>query len=142
RCTQCTLLRQARVGSSSGSGVSCGGLSFSGTLRRLTRMRVHVEDRPRIESTRTSSTANCFAASGFFFFQRSRPANALSLSGELATTINGIFVRAFGAAFFVTVLFVAIFFVAVFFVAALAPFAREGATRGASPSILRKCGGQ
>ena len=44
-------------GSSSGSGVSCGGRSASGTCRRLTRTRVQVDDRPRMESTRTSSTA-------------------------------------------------------------------------------------
>ena len=36
---------------------ACGGLIFSGMLRRLTRMRVHVDDRPRIESTRTSLAA-------------------------------------------------------------------------------------
>ena len=46
-------------------------------------------------------------------------ASAASLLGEFATTTRGIFVRG------------------VFF----AGFAREGATRGASPSILRKCGG-
>ena len=57
-------------------------------------------------------------------FHRSRPARAASLSGEFATTISGIFVRGF------------------FAVASSAELAREGATRGASPSILRKCGGQ
>src|SRR6187455_1346023 len=34
--------RHSRVGSSSGSGVSCGGRSGSGTLRRFTRMRVQI----------------------------------------------------------------------------------------------------
>ena len=34
---------------------------LSGTLRRFTRMRVHVDERPRIESTSTSSTASSFA---------------------------------------------------------------------------------
>src|SRR5262249_36144553 len=53
-------------------------------------------------------------------FQRSRPARAAALSGELDTTISGILTRGFWAAF----------------------FARDGATRGASESILRKCGGQ
>ncbi len=47
--------RHSRVGSSSGSGVSCGGRSSSGTWRRLTRMRVQVEERPRMGSTSTSS---------------------------------------------------------------------------------------
>src|ERR1700690_2549319 len=88
-------------------------------------MRVHVDEEPRIESTNTSSTARRLAASACLLFHRSRPASAASLLGELATTSNGIFVR--GA----------------FFAAGLAAvgLAREGATRGASPSILRKCGG-
>ena len=47
-----------------GSGVSCGGRISSGTWRRFTRMRVQVDDRPRIESTSTSSTARSSAASG------------------------------------------------------------------------------
>src|SRR5271154_7022995 len=84
-------------------------------------MRVQVEDVPRIESTSTSSTASRAAAWAYLLFHLSRPASAASLSGEFATTIKGIFVR--GA-----------------FLAA-ADLAREGATRGASPSILRKCGG-
>src|SRR3984957_628774 len=83
-------------------------------------MRVQVEDVPRIESTSTSSTARRAATGACFPFHLSRPANAASLSGEFATTIKGIFVR--GA-----------------FLAA--DLAREGATRGASPSILRKWGG-
>ena len=66
--------RHSRVGSSSGSGVSCArARCASGTWRRLTRMRVQVDERPRIESTSTSSTARCAAASGCFAFQRSRP---------------------------------------------------------------------
>ncbi len=85
--------RHSRVGSSSGSGVSCGGRSSSGTWRRLTRMRVHVEDVPRMESTSTSSTARRAATSGCLLFHLSRPASAASLLGEFATTINGIFVR-------------------------------------------------
>src|ERR1700691_1766166 len=84
-------------------------------------MRVQVEEVPRIESTRTSSTAKRAATWAYLLFHLSRPANAASLSGEFATTIKGIFLR--GA-----------------FLAA--DLAREGATRGASPSILRKCGGQ
>ena len=67
--------------------------SLSGTLRRFTRMRVHVDERPRMESTSTSSTARCPAASGCLAFQRSSPASAASLSGEFATTMSGIFVR-------------------------------------------------
>ena len=54
-----------------------------GTWRRLTRMRVQVDERPRIESTSTSSTARCAAACGCFAFQRSRPASAASLLGRV-----------------------------------------------------------
>src|SRR5439155_26965401 len=112
--------RHSRVGSSSGSGVSCGGRSASGTWRRFTRMRVQVDDRPRMESTSTSFLARNLATSGYLPFHLSSPASAASLSGEFATTTSGIFVRGGFAA----------------------DLAREGATRGASPSILRKCGGQ
>ena len=107
--------RHSRVGSSFGSGASCFGRMSSGTLRKLTRIRVHVDDLPRIESTRMSSIARCFAAARCFFFHRSSPASAAFLSGELATVISGIFVR--GA------------------------LARDGATRIPSPSIFLKCGG-
>ncbi len=86
--------RHSRVGSSSGSGVSCAGCSSSGTWRRFTRMRVQVDDRPRMESTNTSSTARSSAASGCLFFHLSRPASAASRFGEFATTTSGIFVRA------------------------------------------------
>ena len=71
--------RHSRVGSSSGSGVSCAGLCSSGTWRRLTRMRVHVDDVPRMESTSTSSTARSAATSGYLLFHLSRPASASSL---------------------------------------------------------------
>src|SRR5205809_2656758 len=106
----------SRVGSSSGSGVSCGGRNPSGTFRRLTRMRVQVDDLPRMESISTSSTARSVATSGCLLFHLSRPARAASLSGEFATTRSGALVRCFF----------------------IAERAREGATRGASPSILRK----
>src|SRR5579875_1882962 len=112
-------MRHWRVGSSSGSGASCAGRISSGTWRRFTRIRVQVEDRPRIESTRTSSGASSAAAAGYLLFHRSSPASAASLLGEFATTISGIFVRGFFAA----------------------DLAREGATRVPSPAILRKCGG-
>ena len=79
------FLRHSRVGSSSGSGVSCGGRSASGTCRRFTRIRVQVEDLPRMESVSTSSTVRNLAASGFLLFHLSRPASAASLSGEFAT---------------------------------------------------------
>ena len=59
-------------------------------------MRVQVDDRPLMESTRTSSTARSAAASGYLFFHRSRPARAASLSGEFATVRSGIFARAGG----------------------------------------------
>src|SRR3984957_3671758 len=88
-------------------------------------MRVHVDDLPRIESTSTSSTASKLAISACLAFHRSRPASAAALSGEFATVISGIFTRDR--------------FVVVFLAA---DFAREGITRAASPSILRKCGGQ
>src|ERR1700722_3637591 len=77
------------------------------------RTRVHVDERPRMESTSTSSTARRLAISVCLAFHRSRPANAAPLSGEFATVISGIFTRDF--------------FVAVFFVA---DFARDGITRG------------
>src|ERR1700677_3530999 len=73
-----------------------------------------------MESTNTSSTARSAATSACFAFHFSSPASASSLLGELATTSSGIFVR--GG-------FLAL------------DLAREGAARGASPSILRKCGG-
>src|ERR1043166_5048092 len=83
-------------------------------------MRVQVDDLPRMESTSTSSADRNPAASLYLIFHRSNPARAAALSGEFATTMSGIFARRFFAA----------------------DLAREGATRGASDSILRKCGGQ
>jgi len=56
-------------------------------------MRVQVEDRPRIESIRMSSTARNFATLRCLRFQRSRPASAASLLGELAITRSGIRTR-------------------------------------------------
>src|ERR1700683_4895461 len=88
-------------------------------------MRVHVDDFPRIESTSTSSKASRLAISACLVFHRSRPARAAALSREFATVIKGIFTRGFFNAVFLA-----------------ADFAREGITRAASPSILRKCGGQ
>src|SRR5437588_11944865 len=90
-------------------------------------MRAQIEDLPLIRSTSTSSTARCRAACSYFFFHRSNPANAASSWGEFATTMSGIFVLGF--------------LVVVLAEADLADLARDGATRGASPSILRKCGG-
>src|ERR1051326_5313854 len=58
------------------------------------RMRVHVDDLPRMESINTSSTAKSPATSACFCFHLSSPASAAALSGEFATTINGIFSRA------------------------------------------------
>jgi hypothetical protein len=117
----CSLLhsRHSRVGSSSGSGSSCGGRRLAGTCCRLTRMRVHVDDLPRMESTKTSSGSSNSTIPACLAFQRSRPARAALLSDELATTIKGILIRGgFGL-----------------------DLAREGATLGPSDSILRKCGG-
>ena len=51
-------------------------------------MRVHVDERPRIESTSTSSTASSFATFGYFAFQRSSPSSAAFLSGEFAMTTS------------------------------------------------------
>src|SRR5215469_6573386 len=73
-----------------------------------------------MESTRTSSGARNSITLACLAFQRSRPARAVLLSGELATTIKGILIRGCLGL----------------------DFAREGATLGASDSILRKCGGQ
>src|SRR5438874_9773317 len=91
----CSLFhsRHSRVGSSSGSGGPCIGRRFSGTCCRLIRMRVQVEDLPRMESTRTSSGARNSTAPACRAFHRSRPARAATLSGELAITIKGILTR-------------------------------------------------
>src|SRR5258708_29032542 len=83
-------------------------------------MRVQVDDRPRMESTSTSSVARRAAIWEYLLFHLSSPASAAALSGEFAITISGIFTR---GGFFADDL------------------AREGATRGPSDSILRKCGG-
>jgi hypothetical protein len=77
-------------------------------------MRVHVVERPRIESTRTSSGARCFTTFACAAFQRSRPSSAAFLSGELAIVMTGSFSRL------------------VFFADAVV-LARVGDTRGASP---------
>src|SRR5688500_14544610 len=63
-------------------------------LRRFTLIRVHVDERPRIESTSTSSTAKYFATLRCLCFHLSKPANAASLLGEFAITNNGIRCRA------------------------------------------------
>ena len=42
------------------------GRNSSGTCRRLTRIRVQVDERPRIESTSTSSTARSCCRFGYF----------------------------------------------------------------------------
>src|SRR6516162_4902657 len=52
-------------------------------------MRVQLVDRPRIESTRTSSTRSRAAAAGYRAFQRSRPASASALRAALATVMSG-----------------------------------------------------
>jgi len=56
-------------------------------------MRVHVDDLPRIESTRISSGARSLATFLCFFFHLSNPASAAFLSGELAITRSGMRVR-------------------------------------------------
>jgi hypothetical protein len=86
------IVRHFRVGSSSGSGVSCGGRNSSGTWRRFTRMRVHVDDLPRIESISTSSAARSAATSACLLFHLTSPASAASLLAEFATTTSGILV--------------------------------------------------
>jgi hypothetical protein len=72
-----------------------------------------------MESISTSSTARNPAISTCLLFHRSSPASAAALSGEFATTMSGIFTRNFFTD----------------------DLARDGATRDASSSILRKCGG-
>ena len=54
-------------------------------------MRVHVDDRPRIESMSTCSGLKSAVTSGYFSFQRSKPASAASLSGEFAMVMSGFF---------------------------------------------------
>src|SRR5580698_9588787 len=92
-------------------------------------MRVQRDERPRIRSTRTSSTANSFATSVYLFFQRSRPASAASSLGEFAIVRRGALIRDALAGDFFGIEF------------AVSDLARDGATRLPSPSILRKCGG-
>ena len=76
-------------GSSSGSSGSCAGRRPSGTFFRFSRMRHHVELRPRIESTSTSSGARCLAASACRSRQRSRPASASAFCNARPTSIRG-----------------------------------------------------
>lgn len=52
-------------------------------------MRVQVVDRPRIESTRMSSTSRCVAADWCRAFQRSRPARASASCAALETVMSG-----------------------------------------------------
>ena len=75
--------------SSSGSSASCGGLSSTGTCSRFTRIRVHVLNRPRIESTSTSAGARWLAASAWRAFQRSNPASASSFCCARPISISG-----------------------------------------------------
>src|SRR5260221_14542197 len=84
-------------------------------------MRVQVDDRPRMESTSTSSVARRAAIWEYLLFHLSSPATAAALSVEFAITISGIFTR---GGFFAD------------------DFARDAATRGPSDSILGKWGGQ
>jgi hypothetical protein len=118
-------------------------------LRRFTLMRVQVDERPRIESTSTSSAAKNFTTFRCLRFHLSNPASAASLFGEFAITSSGIRTR---GDFFVAER-ERVFCVAdagfcvedaevAFFVAAreAASFAteraRDGATRVASPAIF------
>ena len=96
------------------------GGSLPGHCEEFTRMRVQVDERPRIESTSTSSTARCFAASGCLCL----PALEAGERGILVRRVGDDDQRHFRARLLA------------------ARFACDGATRGASPSILRKCGGQ
>ena len=79
-------------------------------------------------STSTSSSATCFAASGWRSFQRSSPSSASCFFAALATVTSGIFDwrRPFFAPAF--------FFAAPFFFAAF--FRREGCTRGGLALLL------
>ena len=76
-------VRHSRVGSSSGSGVSCAGLCSSGTWRRLTRMRVHVDDVPRMESTSTSSTARRRGHLRVFALPSLQPSQRILFAGRI-----------------------------------------------------------
>ena len=84
------LLDTRSAGRSRDRAASCGGRSASGTWIRLTRTRVHVVDRPRIESTRTSAGSSAAAAVGQRAFQRSRPARASSFLAARAISMTGI----------------------------------------------------
>ncbi len=116
----CASFRHSRVGSSSGSGVSCGGRSASGTWRRLTRMRVQVEigrawNRPAHRRRREVRPPRRACSSIFPDPPARLPCWASSPPRSAASSSRGLL---------------------------CADLARDGATRGASPSILRKCGGQ
>src|SRR2546430_16812536 len=89
------------------------------------RIRVHVLERPRRESTRMSSTCSSAAASGCLAFHRSRPASASFLCSAFATVTSGCvdWRRPVPFSF------------------AAAALRRDGATRGGSPSCFLKCGG-
>ena len=60
-----------------------------GTCSRLTRTRVQVDERPRIESTSTSAASSCAAASGWRAFQRSSPASASSFFAARPISMSG-----------------------------------------------------
>ena len=112
--------------------VSSGGRSSSGTWRRLTRMRVQVDERPRIESTSTSSTARSSRRSGCSAFQRSRPASAAFLRRLALAMVMERASWAPGRAVLCSAGLAGRFL----------RFARDGATRGGFARASWKCGGQ
>jgi len=92
-------------------------------------MRVQVVERPRIESTRMSSTCNRAAAAGCLAFQRSRPARASASCAAFAIVMSGCVdvrrpLRGVSAPGPLRSLFAAV------------AFRREGATRGGSSRCL------
>src|SRR5262245_8640974 len=68
----------------------------SGTFRRFTRMRVQVDDRPRMESTSTSSMAKYFATAGCLEGQQVM-AHAIIRGKTVAATRSISAMRRFGS---------------------------------------------
>src|SRR5688572_13962635 len=128
RCISRYAATCSGVASDQGFGIGgrsgCFGRSSSGTCCRLMRMRHQVDERPRIESVRTSAGCRCSTTAACSSFHFSNDSSASSFFVECVMTINGCFE---------TRLPVPVVFG--FF------FLRDGCTRAGSPGIFLYCGG-
>jgi len=126
--------RHSRVGSSSGSGVSWGGRRSSSYLSKIDSDPCPGGGSPSDGIDRYIVRRKLARGLRVFYFPVFQTGECSFLAGEFATTIKGIFTRvalaARGGFFAVSAVFTPV------------ALARDGATRAASPSILRKCGGQ